>query len=137
MMHGDISNQMESVFGVRLYPEVKTKHKGFLNLMKGQVIEAFIDKETLDFINYVYKKTPFSVYGLIDEKVLKTPEIKAYLDMLPVSKYLYVENVFQCSDLVDKHVIDYLVDVKSNNTYKEATSLWVMNVAQANTILGR
>lgn len=84
MLHGDISNQRSFVIGIRCEDcLLKFKNKSvkdkILNVVKGKVHNAEINKQVLSLMRYIYEDTEYTVCLIVDKKNY-TEELKQFLD---------------------------------------------------------
>lgn len=127
MKNGDISNQSASSFGVRVDPIARKK------LLKST--EYFLDKEVVDFINYVYKCTPYTVHLVLPAKYEGNRKIEELLEILPFSRVFVTKTEKDYLNLLETHTIDYLID-KDVHT-RDYSNQWVLSIPQANLMIGR
>ena len=130
MRNGDISNTTGSVFGILIKPQVKkSKRLFFLGANK-----VFIEKDEVDLINYIFKKTNHTVCAVINSRDLNKEVSDSILDLLPFSNIIVIVKDGDAEKLVTRHEIDYLIDKDAESN---VNNQWVMSIEEAYTLLGR
>lgn len=84
MLHGDISNQRSFVIGIRCEDcLLKFKNKSVkdkvLNIFKGKVHNAELNKQVLSLMRYVYENTDYTVCLIVDKQNY-TKELQQFLE---------------------------------------------------------
>ena len=131
MKNGDISNEAKGVFGIKVYVEFKRNINPFSKK------DSFkLEKETSDLINHIFKKTSYTVIGIIEDSFNNDNIIEYLEENSPLSEILVCSDQKSISSALTRHVFDYYVD-SNESCVSRTNSPWAMTIQQANSLLGR
>ena len=141
MQHNDISNHRGYVIGVRCEDcLLKIKDKGVknkvLNLLKGKLKRAEVNKEVLSLMSYIYWNTEMSVHLIVD-KDNYSKELEEFLADFPCNQIgVVITNISEVTMMLNTGLLTYFV-TDSMIEKSLVNSKYAVTVDEFNTILKR